>query len=102
MSQRIAVLRIVQEALSNIREHSSATKVTVSVRATDHRLELIVVDNGVGFDVRQQAAAAARRGRLGIVGMNERVRLLGGVFSLDSAPGSGTTLRASIPAWRPI
>jgi signal transduction histidine kinase len=102
MSQRIAVVRIVQEALSNIREHSGATKVTVSVRASDHRLELVVVDNGDGFDVRETATAAARRGRLGIVGMNERVRLLGGVFALDSAPGEGTTLTASIPAWRRI
>ena len=102
MSQRIAVVRIVQEALSNIREHSGATKVSVSVRASEHRLELVVVDNGSGFDVRETATAAARRGRLGIVGMNERVRLLGGVFSLESAPGEGTTLSASIPAWRPI
>ena len=102
MSQRIAVVRIVQEALSNIREHSGATKVTVSVRVSEHRLELVIVDNGSGFDVREAATAAARRGRLGIVGMNERVRLLGGVFALESEPGVGTTLTASIPAWRPI
>ncbi|MBV8949267.1 MAG: sensor histidine kinase [Actinobacteria bacterium] len=102
MSQRIASVRIVQEALSNIREHSGASEVTVLVRAEEHRLELVVSDNGAGFDVRETANAAARRGRLGIVGMSERVRLLGGVFSIDSAPGEGTTLTASIPAWRPI
>ena len=102
MSQRIAIVRIVQEALSNIREHSGATKVRVSVRASEHRLELVVSDNGSGFDVRGTATAAARRGRLGILGMHERVRLLGGVFAIDSTPGEGTTLTASIPAWRPI
>jgi signal transduction histidine kinase len=102
MSQRIAVVRVVQEALSNIREHSHATHVDISVCATGTRLTLQVSDNGRGFDVRETATAAARRGRLGIVGMNERVRLLGGVFSIDSVPGAGTTVSASIPAWRPL
>jgi signal transduction histidine kinase len=102
MSQRIAVVRIVQEALSNVRAHSNATAVDVVVRAGDEGLTLRVVDNGCGFDVGATASAAARRGRLGLVGMNERVRLLGGVFSLDSAPGAGTTLSASIPAYRPL
>jgi signal transduction histidine kinase len=102
MSQRIAVLRIVQEAMSNARDHGAARHVRVSVRATGVRLTLRVVDDGRGFDVRQTAAAAARRGRLGIVGMHERVRLLGGVLSISSTPGSGTTVSASIPAWRPL
>jgi signal transduction histidine kinase len=102
MSQRIAVVRIVQEALSNVRAHSNATAVDVVVRAGDEGLTLRVVDNGCGFDVGATASAAARRGRLGLVGMNERVRLLGGVFSLDSAPGAGTTVAASIPAYRPL
>jgi signal transduction histidine kinase len=102
MSQRIAVIRIVQEALSNIRSHSGATHVRVALEATDEGLELRVADNGRGFDLRATAAAAARRGRLGIVGMNERVRLLGGVFSIESVPGVGTTVSASIPAWRPL
>jgi signal transduction histidine kinase len=102
MSQRIAIVRIVQEALSNIREHSGASHVDVVVCTGDAKLELSIVDDGCGFDVRETAAAAARRGRLGIVGMSERVRLLGGVFSIDSAPGEGTTISASIPAWRPL
>jgi signal transduction histidine kinase len=102
MSQRIAVLRVVQEALNNAREHGNASHVRVTVRATGVRLTLQVVDNGSGFNVRETAAAAARRGRLGIVGMHERVRLLGGVLSIASAPGTGTTISASIPAWRPL
>ena len=102
MSQRIAVLRVVQEALNNAREHGAAKHVRVTVRATGVRLTLQVVDNGCGFNVRETANAAARRGRLGIVGMHERVRLLGGVLSIASTPGVGTTISASIPAWRPL
>jgi len=102
MSQRIAVMRIVQEALSNAHGHGAASRVRVVLRAGEKGLELRVTDNGCGFDVRHTAPAAARRGRLCLVGMNERVRLLGGVFSIDSAPGVGTTLSASIPAWRPL
>lgn len=102
MSQRIAVLRVVQEALNNAREHGRARHVRVTVRATGARLTLQIVDDGCGFNVRETAGAAARRGRLGIVGMHERVRLLGGVLSIASTPGSGTTISASIPAWRPL
>ena len=102
MSQRIAVVRIVQEALSNVRSHSEATEVQVDLRATDDGLDLRIADNGRGFDLRATAGAAARRGRLGIVGMNERVRLLGGVFSIESLPSVGTTVFVSIPAWRPL
>lgn len=102
MSQRIAVLRVVQEALSNAREHGAATHVRITVRATGVRLTLQVVDDGSGFNVRETAKEAARRGRLGIVGMHERVRLLGGVLSIASTPGVGTTISASIPAWRPL
>ena len=102
MSQRIAVVRIVQEALSNVRSHSEATEVQVDLRVTEDGLDLRVADNGRGFDLRGTAGAAARRGRLGIVGMNERVRLLGGVFSIESMPSVGTTVFVSIPAWRPL
>lgn len=102
MSQRIAVVRIVQEALSNVRAHSEATEVRVDLRATDDGVDLRIADNGRGFDLRATATAAARRGRLGIVGMNERVRLLGGVFAIESLPSVGTTVSVSIPAWRPL
>jgi signal transduction histidine kinase len=102
MSQRIAVVRIVQEALSNVRAHSEASEVRVELRATDDGIDLRIADNGRGFDLRATAAAAARRGRLGIVGMNERVRLLGGVFAIESMPSVGTTVYVSIPAWRPL
>ncbi len=100
-SQRIAVLRIAQEALSNVREHSIATRVAIMLRSDPDSLALAVTDNGQGFDVSQTVVAAAKRGRLGIVGMSERVRLLGGVFEIESEPGSGTTITVALPAWAP-
>ena len=100
-SQRIAVLRIAQEALSNVREHSIATRVAVTLRSDPDGLALAVADNGQGFEVPQTVVAAAKRGRLGIVGMSERVRLLGGVFEIESAPGRGTTITVALPAWAP-
>lgn len=100
-SQRIAVLRIAQEALSNVREHSIATQVAITLRSDVEGISLSVADNGHGFEVAETVVAAAKRGRLGIVGMSERVRLLGGVFEIESAPGSGTTIMVAIPAWAP-
>jgi signal transduction histidine kinase len=100
-SQRIAIFRIVQEGLANVREHSGATHVTVALGRVADGVRLVVADDGAGFDVPQTVVASARRGRLGLVGMSERVRLLGGAFSLSSAPGEGTEIRVSLPEWRP-
>jgi signal transduction histidine kinase len=61
-----------------------------------------VTDNGRGFDVERTLVQAARKGRLGLVGMSERVRLLGGRFDLQSSPGGPTTISAKIPRWRPL
>jgi signal transduction histidine kinase len=101
-SQRIALFRIVQEALSNIREHTVATQVAVSLEELPTGTRVCIRDNGGGFDVAQTVVSAARRGRLGLVGMNERVRLLGGTFSLQSAPGANTELTVTLPRWQPI
>jgi signal transduction histidine kinase len=100
-SQRIALFRIAQEALSNVRDHTDATEVSVSLERLPEGTRLCVTDNGRGFDVAQTVVQAARRGRLGLVGMNERVRLLGGTFSLQSEPGAGTELTVVLPEWRP-
>jgi signal transduction histidine kinase len=101
-SQRIALSRIVQEALANVREHSRATVVSVNIVARNGNVELEIVDNGRGFDVEARLIRAARRGHLGVVGMNERVRLLGGAFTLHSQRGGPTKISVSLPAWRPI
>ena len=101
-SQRIAIFRIAQEALANVREHSAASKVSVSLEQMADGVRLAICDDGEGFDVSQTVVAAARRGRLGLVGMSERVRLLGGTFSLTSAPGDGTQVCVTLPSWEPV
>ncbi len=101
-SQRIALFRIAQEGLANVREHSAATKVAVTLEQLTGGVRLSIADDGDGFDVSHTVVAAARRGRLGLVGMSERVRLLGGSFSLTSSFGSGTQIVATLPSWQPV
>jgi signal transduction histidine kinase len=100
-SQRIAVLRIVQESLTNIREHSASTEVSVEVTATAEEISAEIRDNGRGFDVERTFVRAARAGRFGLVGMSERARLLGGRFDVRSSPGGPTSISLVLPAWRP-
>jgi signal transduction histidine kinase len=101
-SQRIAIFRIAQEGLSNVREHSAASKVSIALEQLADGVRLLICDDGAGFDVSQTVLSAARRGRLGLVGMSERVRLLGGTFSLTSAPGDGTQVCVTLPSWEPV
>jgi signal transduction histidine kinase len=101
-AQRITVFRAIQEALANVREHAGATTVSVRVRARRSAIELQIVDDGVGFEVERALAKAAQRGRLGLVGIAERVRMVGGTFEIESSPGSPTTLKLTLPRWEPL
>ena len=101
-AQRITVFRAIQEALANVREHASATHVSVRVRARRSAIELQIVDDGMGFEVERALAKAAQRGRLGLVGIGERVRMVGGTFELQSQPGGPTTLKLTLPRWEPL
>jgi signal transduction histidine kinase len=96
-SQRIALIRVVHEALTNVRRHSGASMATVEVTETDSGVYARVEDDGDGFDV----AAASRRGGLGLRGMAERARLLGGSCEIESAPGGPTAVTLLLPHWRP-
>jgi signal transduction histidine kinase len=98
-SQRTATARIAQEALSNIREHSRATRARLRVHADDREISISVWDDGVGFGVRR--SRAPQQGRLGLVGMRERTRLLHGSLLIDSRPGGPTAIEARLPRWRP-
>lgn len=100
-SQRIALLRGVQEALRNVREHAAARRVTVRVEATDGHTEAEVCDDGRGFDGEWVLAEAPQRGRMGLAGIAERARLLGGECKVRSAPGEGTSVKISLPRWEP-
>jgi PAS domain S-box-containing protein len=88
-----AVFRIVQESLVNVAKHSQATKVEVSMARSGAEMTLKVQDNGVGFT----AGGTRKPSSLGLVGLRERAQLLKGSVSVESAPGRGTTVRASIP-----
>jgi signal transduction histidine kinase len=96
-AQRVTVFRGLQEALANVREHSGATRVSILIRARRGWIEVRITDNGSGFEVSRSLAQAAQRGRLGLVGIGERVRLLGGSFEIDSQPGGPTTLSFALP-----
>jgi signal transduction histidine kinase len=87
-----ALYRIVQEALTNVLKHASAARVTVRLRQSERFVELLVQDDGAGFDPR-----GVRDGGLGLVGMRERVALLGGRMVVDSSEGAGTMLKAEVP-----
>jgi signal transduction histidine kinase len=87
---KTTIYRIVQEALNNCARHAQATTVQVSVRGENGRILLNVQDDGSGFDPQRV------RG-LGLLGMEERVRHLGGEFEIDSKPGRGTLLRIALP-----
>ncbi|MCZ7590599.1 MAG: sensor histidine kinase [Gaiella sp.] len=100
-AQRIAVYRAIQESLSNIREHSGASTVEIRLRMRRASIEVRITDDGHGFEVGRALARAAQRGRLGIVGIGERVRMLGGTFEIDSAPGGPTVLTFALPRVTP-
>lgn len=85
------LFRVAQEALNNIAKHAQARSVLLRVVERDGRLQLQVVDDGVGFD------PAARAGGSGLSGMRERLRLFQGTLDVHSSPGSGTRLRAVVP-----
>jgi signal transduction histidine kinase len=100
-SQQIALLNIVQEALSNIREHARASKVTISVSTGRDGVHAKIVDDGRGFEIEPTLMRAAREGRIGLLAMNERVRLLGGECRIESRPGGGTSVSVALKPWPP-
>lgn len=88
------VFRLLQESLCNILKHAEAKHVAVTLGGTDTGIELVVADDGIGFD--PVRARSAQKG-VGIVGMRERVRPLGGAVKIISEPNQGTTIVFSIP-----
>ena len=90
---RTYIYRIIQEALTNCARHSKAEKIAMTLTGRDDRIELTIVDDGVGFD---QARVSHASG-LGLIGMEERVRELGGAAVVRSSPGHGTSVRVTIP-----
>lgn len=95
---KLTVFRIAQEVLSNIRRHSQASAVEMSLDFSADALTLIINDNGEGFNVPDRTSDLALSGKLGIIGMRERARLIGGTLIVQSERGAGTTVTLRIPS----
>lgn len=95
-TQALQVLRLLQEALSNVIKHAGARTVGISAQVADGAVLVRVVDDGGGFD---PAAAAAGRG---MVNMRHRAARLGGLFEITSSPGAGAVVALRLPLQRPV
>jgi signal transduction histidine kinase len=89
----LCLYRVAQEALTNVARHARAQTASVTLRQVDGGLLLAVRDDGVGFDPGESRG----RGRLGLVSMRERLRLVNGTLDVESAPGQGTVIVAWVP-----
>lgn len=96
-SVEIAVYRLVQEALSNIRKHAHATKVNLRLQFREDTLLVEIRDNGKGFDLSQTLDSAIAVGHMGLLGMKQRAEMLGGDIKIRTGEGAGTTLILSLP-----
>ena len=88
-----AFFRILQESLSNIVRHAQASRVRVELKMTGNRLSMTVADNGVGLRPRERG----KSGSFGLVGIEERIGILGGSFTIGGADGAGTTVCVTVP-----
>lgn len=93
----LVLFRIVQEALRNVWRHSQATSAQVSVEFQDGKTMITVKDNGKGFQLQSPMGDLTKSGKLGLAGMKERARLLGGSLKVESEPGKGTTVIVEAP-----
>jgi len=93
----LALFRIAQEALNNVRKHSGASAVELTVDFRGGGLVVTIADNGTGFEIPGSTSDLAECGKLGIMGMQERTRLLGGTLSVRSEPGVGTSVVVTVP-----
>jgi PAS domain S-box-containing protein len=92
----IALYRILQEALTNVSKHAQATRVTVRLQREAETIACTIRDDGVGFELTGAGATRERPG-LGLIGIRERLAVLGGTLSITTRPGRGTTLDMRIP-----
>jgi signal transduction histidine kinase len=99
---QLLLFRIAQEALRNVGKHSQASEAVVTLRRAEGRIVLSVADDGRGFRLSTPLGDLAEAGRLGLLGMSERARLVGGTFQIRTAPGAGTTITAELPCSPPL
>jgi signal transduction histidine kinase len=92
----LMLFRIIQEALTNVRKHAQATQVQIKIEFLENSLKLSVQDNGKGFLSPDKLSDLAGKGKLGLLGMQERVQLMGGVLTIESLPQHGTVLKIEV------
>ncbi|MGD9851591.1 MAG: ATP-binding protein [Nitrospirales bacterium] len=97
-----ALYRIVQEALTNVGKYAKAATVSILLQRNPEQVQLIVEDDGQGFDAQGILQRPVQGEHLGLHGMRERAALLNGVISIESSPGGGTTIYVKIPLKRPV
>lgn len=95
-AQKTVIYRVAQESLNNIAKHAGASQVHITIKKPNHHLTVEIIDNGKGFAVDPRASNKPCK-RLGLLGMQERVRLVKGDFAVESEPGKGTLVRVQIP-----
>ena len=95
-AKRTVLFRVAQEALTNIARHAHATEVTMGITEVSGSIRMEISDNGRSFEVKN-VLEGSRANRLGLIGMRERVEMVGGHLEIDSVAGRGTTVRAEIP-----
>ena len=93
----LSLFRIVQEALNNIKKHAEATEVSVTAEFNGREIKLNIRDNGKGFTLPKNMDSLPRRGMLGLMGIRERVWLLGGTLEINTEPGKGASLTVTVP-----
>ncbi len=93
----LLIFRIVQEALRNVEKHARASEVKVQVKFGKDKTDVSIRDNGKGFDLKGSLADLPRAGKLGLAGMEERVRLLNGKMDIKSERGKGTRVMIEVP-----
>lgn len=94
--KRTVLYRVAQEAFANVAKHAQASLVRASIKKERDTVRMEIYDNGRSFDV-ERVLFGKRVVRLGLLGMRERVEMVGGTFTIESAQGKGTTIRAQIP-----
>jgi nitrate/nitrite-specific signal transduction histidine kinase len=96
--QETTILRICQEALTNVRKHSKATEVKVQLNYDKSDLELVISDNGKGIVVNDDGTGSGGKHKgFGLISMRERARNAGGQFEVESEPDKGTTIKVTLP-----
>lgn len=94
---KLGFFRIAQEALNNVRKHAQASKATISLKFEDDAMEMMIRDNGAGFDIEAARTRSTLKGSLGLMSMQERAQLIGADLKIESQTGQGTAIRVRLP-----